>query len=414
MQLAATLALLCAAAPGARPLRLPELLEEVSARAPILAARAEAIRAAEAGVGVAGAWEDPTVSVMGEELGGSGSTMPGEEELMPMFSYGLRVPLNLFGRRGLAKQAASARVAARRADHRRADWDGRSQAVAAFYELWMTEEMDAVLGRQLSLLAGMRDAAKARYAAGLMMGHHDFLRAQAESARMEAERASLADEREALVTMLNVLRGAAPESPLGSPELPERAPLPPLAELLAAAPRRPELEAMRAMEAEAGAQRELARRMYLPMVMASGAYEHRLGEAPDSLAGELAFTVPLFFWDRQRHEVEMAEAMERGAAREREAMAAMTDAELRMAWSRARAAERGLAALEETALPRLRETVQSAEAEYRSGAGGLLPLLEAAMAQKELEGRRLGAVLRRATTRFELQRLLGGASAGER
>jgi multidrug efflux pump subunit AcrA (membrane-fusion protein) len=122
-------------------------------------------------------------------------------------------------------------------------WDVRAQAVQAFLELWMNQQMRALLDRQLATLDRMKDAAKARYVAGLMMGHHDFLRAQAELAVMQAEKASLDSEREALAAMLNSLRGRPLDEPLGQVVLPGREPLPDLESLLARLEQRPELRA---------------------------------------------------------------------------------------------------------------------------------------------------------------------------
>lgn len=103
----------------------------------------------------------------------------------------------------------------------------------------------------------------------------------------------------------------------------------------------------------------------------------------------------------------MADADVRRSARELEAMEAMTRADVTMAWSRARAADVTLQALEETALPRMEETVRAAEAAYASGGGDFLSLLDSAMSRLRLQGQRLQAVARRETARFELERLLG-------
>jgi outer membrane protein TolC len=104
-------------------------------------------------------------------------------------------------------EAARAPVRAEAARTRRVDWDARAQALEAFLELWMNQKMSALINEQLTTLERMKAAAKARYSAGMMMGHHDFLRAEAELATMRAEKAALESEREAMAAMLNALRG---------------------------------------------------------------------------------------------------------------------------------------------------------------------------------------------------------------
>jgi cobalt-zinc-cadmium efflux system outer membrane protein len=394
---------------GPPPLELEALLAEVSSRAPQLQAQRAALEVARARVGVEGAWEDPTVEVMTEDIPLRG----GEEAPMPMITWRFTQPLNVFGRRGLAKDAARAQLQAEQAQVRRVGWDARAQAVSAFLELWMNQEMRDLIERQVATLERMKAAAKARYVSGMMMGHHDFLRSEAELAAMAAERAALESEREAMVAMLNALRGRPLGEPIGKVVLPARAALPEVEALVSRADERPELEAMRWMRTEMEARKKLARRMYLPMPMVSAFYQQRPGMEPDSVGGMVGLTVPLWWFDRQANEVRMADAMVQRAQRELEAMQVMTQTDLRMAWSRARAADLTLQALEETALPRMRETVKASEAAYVSGTGDFLALLEVTMALQRREAERLQAVVRREVVRFELERLLGAPSAPE-
>jgi outer membrane protein, heavy metal efflux system len=400
---------LIALAPGSPPpITLEAVLEEVEARAPDVRVQREAVAVARTEVGVAGAWEDPLVTIMAEGIPFRGT---GGEGMGTMVSYRFGQELNLFGRRRLAKRAASARVDVERALLRRAAWDARALAAVAFFELWMLAEMDAILERQLAALSELREASLDRYRAGLPGGHHEFLRAEAESRRVEAERAALGDEREAMAAMLNVLRGRPADRPVGAPVLPPRRPLPDARSVLARGGGRPELDAMRAMRAEMVARRDLVRRMYYPMVMVEGSYEQRLGEH-DTFGAAVMLRVPLWFWDRQDRELEMARAMVRRADHEVEAMAAMTDADLRMAWSRARAAERRLEVLEGSALPAMREAVDSSRAAYVAGTGDFLSLLDGVLALQMVEMERLEAIVALESGRHELARLLGGPLPG--
>lgn len=387
------------------PLRLPELLAEVGEDAPTVEVAEADVAVRRAGVGAAGTWEDPQLTVMAEALPLGGTS---EEAEPAMITYRIGQPLNLFGRRALGKRAAASEVTRGEAGLRRARWDARAQAVALFYELWMVDEMRRILDEQIAILERMREAALARVRAGMgSMGHHDVLRAESEIAAMEAERSSLDDERLAIASMLNTLRGRAADEAIGPVELPRAAALPDLEVAAAAASGTPEVAAARAMKEGAAARRELARRMYFPMVMVEAEYEQNLDGMPDGFGAAISVSIPLWFWDRQRNEVAMARAMERAAEREEDAMARMAGAELRMAWSRARAAERKVAALEEAAIPKLRETIASIEEAYVAGTGDFIVLLDAVMELEELEERRVEAVVRRGVTRFELDRIAG-------
>jgi outer membrane protein TolC len=398
----ALLAVLVVLAP-APTLELRDVLRDVSERAPRVAVGTAEVDVARAQVGMAGAWDDASLSVMGEAI-----PLPGGHADDPvMIEYRLSQPLDVFGRRGLAKRAARADVDVVRARLRRTRWDAQAQAVQLFYELWMNAEMQRIVAAQIALLDRMRDAALARVRAGMDMGHHDVLRAESEIARMEAERASLDDERSAMAAMLNALRGRPPDEAIAAVALPATVPVPDLVALRALADRSPEVSAARAMGDAARARVDLARRMYWPMVMVDVGYQQNLDGMPDGLLGGIALSVPLAWRDRQRNEVAMARSMARAAAVEARSMQVMADADLRMAWSRARAADRTVIALETAALPRLRETIASIEAAYVAGRGEFLALLDAIMQQQELEMRRVRAVAARGVARFELDRIAG-------
>ncbi len=125
------------------PLELPRLLDEVAANAPQVRARDAQVDVARSRVGVAGAWEDPSLTIMTESI-----PLPGGEMGDPtMITYRFSQPLNLFGRRSAAKDTARARIGIDQAQAVRARWDARAQAVALFYELWMNGEMRALLER---------------------------------------------------------------------------------------------------------------------------------------------------------------------------------------------------------------------------------------------------------------------------
>ena len=393
------------------PLVLEALIEEVARAAPQLRAEDEGVNVATARIGVEGAWQDPIASVMVEDVpfrSAEDAPMP-----MPMLTWRLSQELNVFGRRGLAKDAARAQAATQRARRDRVQWDITALAVGAFYELWMNRQMRSLLDRQIAILERMRDSAKGRYAAGLMMAHHDVLRSEAELSSMRAMKRGLRGAEQAMIVLLNTLRRREVDAPIGGLVLPERQPLPDVAALEQARGGRPELEAMRQMSAEMQARRALAGRMYLPMPMVGAFYQQRNGMGPDSFGGEVALTVPLWWWDRQANEVEMANAMVRRAQRDLEAMDAMTVADVRMAWARAFAEQQALQALEESALPRFKETVASAEAAYVAGRGNYLELLEAVMTYQRVEAQRYENIVRRELALFELSRLLGRNATGQ-
>lgn len=172
----------------------------------------------------------------------------------------------------------------------------------------------ALLERQISAMRRMRDTTRAQYEAGMAMGHHDYLRAESEIAAMRAEQLALGDERRGASAPLSVLRGLADQDGVAL-VFALRRPIRALDLVLADAAQRPEIQAMQAMRESMAAARDLVKRMYLPMPMIGGFFRQRLGEDPSSIGGEIALTVPLFWFDRQNNELAMAEDVAAGRAR---------------------------------------------------------------------------------------------------
>lgn len=393
-------ALIVVLAPGP-VLTLPDLLSDVARRAPTVDVAEAETDVAEAAVGVAGTWEDPILSVMTDSI----PVFGGEGADPTMITYRFGQQLNLFGRRGLAKRSARARVHQARERVRRISWDARGQAVSLFYELWMNDAMAQLIEQQIAVLNQMRDAALSRVSVGMAMGHHDVLRAESEIASMEAERASLADEREAIVVMLNTLRGHDSSEPIGAVELPSSDLVPTANAAAALAVGSPEVQSARAMRDEAAAEIGLAKKMYWPMVMVEGQYQQKIG-MPDGVGVAVSVSIPLWWHDRQDHELAMTRSMARAAEREETAMRAMAEADARMAWSQARAAGRKVDALD-TAVSKMEETIASAEAAYIAGTGELLPYIDAVMELQDLKSRRIQAIASRGAARFEVDRIVG-------
>jgi outer membrane protein TolC len=103
--------------------------------------------------------------------------------------------------------------------------------------------------------------------------------------------------------------------------------------------------------------------------------------------------------------------MVRAAAQEESAMREMADADLRMAWSQTRADDRRIEALENAAIPKLRETIASAEASYASGAASFLVLLDSVRELEDLQAQRIQAIAARGVARFALDRIAGAELA---
>jgi outer membrane protein TolC len=176
----------------------------------------------------------------------------------------------------------------------------------------------------------------------------------------------------------------------------------------------PEVLEARADRQAMAARRRLARGGYAPMITLGAAYEHRLFGMPDSFGTMVSLSLPIWAFDNQKKQVDLATAMVRRTEQQIRSADALIGAEVRMAWSRARASERRLDVLEDEAIPRMNQTLEASEAAYVSGTGDFLAVLDSTLALQGLEEQRIDAIVALHVARFEVERVLGGTHGRER
>ena len=283
------------------------------------------------------------------------------------------------GKLGLAGRAASARAAA--AAERAADveWEVRSEAAMAFYDLYETDRSLDVARETLRLLKDILGTAEAMYRVG--EGRQaDVLRAQVEIARMIEDTVRMRAMRTGTAARLNALLDSPGDAPVGRPVLPSIPDsMPDLALLLARArANRPMLRAgedeVRAAEAEA----RLARREIWPDLEVGVAYGQRSGEMGTERMGSLMVgaSVPIFARGRQLRMREEAAAMQQMAEADVAAMWAETRGRLVAAHADLVRARRLAALYRGSVIPQAEATVASALSAYRVGGVDFMTLLD--------------------------------------
>lgn len=331
-------------------------------------------QAAEARILPAGALPDPMASVgfRGLDPDKPWRTAGAEREV----NYALRQRFPLWGKRGLARTAASQDAIAVGLDRITTARDLLSDAEAAYARYWHADQAVAVLDRRIALLRQVEEMAGVRYALG-RAAQQDAIRAQVEQTSLQRERIErLATKQEAAAT-LNAVLGRRSDAPLATPgEAPRLAVhSASLAEALDDADAHP---AVRSQQARAEAARTnvvLQRRNRFPdITLGVGAMQ--LGNGIEST--ELMLEVEIPFQQRARRERERESRLLEDAA------LARMDATLRAveergasAWARWTSARERRQLIENTLLPQADATWQSALASYQVGEVDFGTLLEA-------------------------------------
>lgn len=360
-------------------LELANVYREARGRNPRIAAARSSADAARARTASARRPPDPEL-----QFGFMNYTLPGLRpmDVLGMQQLQLMQMLPLAGKLGLAGRIADASADAQLERAREVDWEVRSSAAMAFYDLYVTDKSLGIDRETIRLLQDILRTTESMYRVG--EGRQaDVLRAQVEIARMTEDTVRMTTMRSAMAARLGAIIGSPGQALVGSPVLPDFPDSVPLldAALSAAVSNRPMLRAgARDLEA-ATAQMRLARREVWPDLTIGLQYGQRRVTDGIERMGSLMIgtTIPIFARSRQLRMRDEAAAMQQMSRADLTAMRAETQAAVAEAYSSLTRA-RNLASLYRTTLlPQADAAVTSAFAAYRVGTVDFMTLLDSRM-----------------------------------
>ena len=281
-------------------------------------------------------------------------------------------PTTLFLRRGAAAKEAAMAEQSYRAKIRAVLARTRS----AYAMLFLAHKSLTIVEENIELMRRFSKVAESKYTAG-HAGQSDALKAQVELTKMLNMGVMLEQDKETAEAMLSALLNRDAGTSLGIPA--EPAPPKPEQSLAAvsalAMAGSPELKEAQLNVERAGKSLAIARSEYLPDLMLQ--YRRRSdpmrGRTHDAVLG---LSIPLWFWKpaamagEAKAEREMAEAELAG-------MKAMTSAEVKIAWVRAKTAKRLADIYRTSVLPQADQAIRVAEAGYQANKTTFLDLLDA-------------------------------------
>jgi cobalt-zinc-cadmium efflux system outer membrane protein len=381
-------------------------VSEVLARNPSLRAGALRRDALHEDAVAASKWPDPYASVMVDRVPQS---MGGE---MAMVRYQLSQMVMWPGKLSLMRDAVE-----HQRDSAAADLDTRRvslrfDAERAWWMLTMNARRREVNQASRNLASTIAAAALGRYGSGVGQ-HHDVVRSQVEVNALDVQRIDLEGERTAIVAMMNALRDRPADDAIADPPTTPSATVDmSVAALVERAVRaRPELRSMRAMQDEALAMASLARKTPYPDLMGSVWMNQNIG-APASMGVMVGGTIPVFGVSREQHRASAFDQRADAAAQDQTAMRAMIRAEVAEALVHVQTASRRLDLVEHVALPKARESFESALAGYGAGTLDVVGVLDARRALQAAELTRVEAEVDRELAVAELERAVGAPLRG--
>lgn len=401
--------IVCLSAPALaqRPeeqVRLEDLVREALDKNPAIQAARRAFDAKRARIASEGTLPDPSLSFQT-----MGNLIPptlqfGDPSSYRMLGFEQEIPFP--GKLALKKKMASAEAEAQFWDYEGARRQVIAQLKLAYYDFYLADRAIEVVRREKELLEKIAQIAEARYKVGQGL-MQDVLRAQLELSKL-TDRAAVLERRRAVTeAMINALLYRPPDAKLGKPVLQKSELRHSLEELYRLAlSSYPELKAQeRQIDRDAYAL-QLAERNFYPDFSIGFSYANRAG-LPDMYALTLNLKLPIYFWRRQRPELEGAAAALAAARKGRENMIAMLYLKLKDAYLMATTSEQ-LAQLYGTGVIRQASlSLESALAGYQVGKVDFSTVIENLSALLEYELKYHEAVVDFQKALAQLESLVG-------
>lgn len=368
-----------AAQPAEAPLDLQTLIREALTNNPDLQSLENAALAAEARVPQAGALPDPVLSFNLMNL--PVNSFDFDQEPMTGKQIALMQKFPFPGKQGLREEIARDQATVMDFRYR----ELRNQLVRnvkiAYYRLYLIDKSIAITRKNAEVLEEFTKIAESKYSVGRGL-QQDVLRAQVELSKITDRLIDLQQRRDAQEAALNALLDRSPDAPLGAvPDLDFSALAVTLPQLRDSADaNRPLLLAWETSVRQNEKQVGLARKGYLPDFSLGIAYSQRdvlksgIGGV-DFLSGMVNVEVPLYFWRKQRKQVEESRYGLGATQRRLREVRNGVYAELETLRSDIERNKRRLDLYRTGILPQARQSLESAIAGYQTDKVDFLTLL---------------------------------------
>lgn len=378
---------------SAKSLTLEAAIERALAVNPTLVAARMTWPIHVAGLGVAGERPNPELSA---EI----------EKETPKQSFAVALPLELGGKRGKRLAVAEATLRAADAEIASITAGVRNDVRRAYFDMLVAERRLVVLRELRDLSARARDTARTRFESG-DVPRLEALQADLSFNTAMTEATSAEGAVRSATAKLDALLGFPPDvRQLLSTAIDAGSPIISSEMLQLAHRHNTGLAALDRRIAEQRARLDLSRVLRVPDVVAGAALTH--DAEPEFTYGwraALSVTVPLFTTHSAGVAVEQATLAQLVA--ERQAALTRIDADVSAAAASAEAERLAYARYRDSILPQAQQVEQLAQDSYQLGQTGLVALLQALQASRDIRLRALDAVSRYQSAVADLERAVG-------
>jgi outer membrane protein, heavy metal efflux system len=383
---------------------LPELIQEVLARNPELAATRKQWEAATNRIAQVRSLDDPILSLQLWNVPQPLNIARTENHI-----FGLSQNLPFPGKLGLKGE-----VAGRSADMTEQAIHAKERELVTrlkqgYYDLFLMQKTIQIHHEQVELVRQFFEIANAKFRAG-KGSQADVLKAQVELSLLQQQLPVLEQRRKTAAAMLNMLLDRDPSSSLGLAQEPSPLPIErPLDELHSLALNgRPELKAAELDVQRSEQSRALAQRQYYPdFNVAVQRFQNY--QTNDGFGAYVAMSIPFAFWTKPKYDagVQEAAAALSVAQAQQHTLENMTRFQVNDLLAKVLATDQVATLYRTTILPQAQQSLESARVGYRVGKGSFLDLIDAQRTWRGFQHEYFKAIVDRQHRLAELEQVVG-------
>jgi outer membrane protein TolC len=362
---------------------LDELIEEARQNNPGIKGAQESANAKRSMILPAETLPDPSITFW--HMGGLFPTRLMVGDPSSARTYGIEQEIPFPGKLGLKGKVASMEAEAEEWNHTLTHQQVIAELKQAYYDLCLLHKSQEILKKNRTLLENFEKIAETRYQVGQGI-QQDVLKAQLELGKLIDREAILDQRRSVAEAQINNLLFRPPETPVGQPAEYRKSELTyslnELAELA-----RANSPALKIQEREIDRRQyslDLAKKEYFPDFTVGFTYFDREGN-PEMYGVEAKAKIPLYFWRKQKPEVDAAKANLAGARHMRENTASSQNSQIRQGYTMATTADKLVKLYSTAVIPQATSSLHSAISNYETGKVDFLTLIDSTMALLEYE-----------------------------
>ena len=385
-------------------LLLPELIQEVLARNPELAATRKQWEAATSRIAQVRSLDDPILSLQMWNVPQPFNVARTENHI-----FGLSQNLPFPGKLGLKGEVASRSADMTEQVVRAKERELVARLKQAYYDLFLTQKAVQIHHEQVELLRQFVEITNSKFHAG-KGSQADVLKAQVELSLLFQHLPVLEQRRETTEAMLNTLLDRDTSAPLGIAQEPSQLPIEkPLDDLHGLALNdRPELKAAELDVQRSEQSRALAQRQYYPdFNVAFQRFQNF--QANDGFGAYVAMSIPFAFWTKPKYDagVQEAAAAVAVAQAQQHTLENLTRFQVNDLLAKLRATDQVATLYRTTILPQAEQSLEAARVGYRAGKGGFLDLIDTQRAWRGFQLEYFKALVDRQHRLAELEQVVG-------